>query len=149
MLTTIMLLLVVTQGIVFCELYLGRKRYLKDYNNQLHKNDFIRLRLKRLEDKTFGLILKHEEEGVFIGNRTCDRAEDRLLRIEKQIQRIQDSDKNTFDCSYEALMKSKKNTEDIKNILYKTKAIDEWIDKQAWEKLKKDKPNLTFFPIES
>ena len=43
-------------------------------------------RIKALEDKTFGLILKHTDDGVLIGNRTCDRAEDRLQAIENIIE---------------------------------------------------------------
>ena len=43
-------------------------------------------RIDMLEKKTFGLILKHKDEGVFIGNRTCGRAEHRLIKIEKEME---------------------------------------------------------------
>tara|TARA_R100001594_G_scaffold55128_1_gene88702 strand:- start:846 stop:1118 length:273 start_codon:yes stop_codon:yes gene_type:complete len=55
-------------------------------NNQLElindNDDDINHRIKALEEKTFGLILKHTDDGVLIGNRTCDRAEDRLQALE-------------------------------------------------------------------
>ncbi len=95
MLTTIMLLLVVTQGIVCYVLYLERKRYLKDY--------------KYIKKQSLSTIKE-------------------IYNLKHDIDELKKS---------------------LENIVYKTKAIDEWIDKQAWEKLKKDKPNLTFFPIES
>ena len=43
-------------------------------------------RIDMLEKKTYGLILKHKDDGVFIGNRTCGRAEKRLIKIEKEME---------------------------------------------------------------
>ena len=145
MLNTIILLLVVTQGIVCYVLYLGRKRYLKDY--------------KYIKEQNLSTIkeiynLKHDiEDDISSIRKRLDVRENISERLERDINNLNKDVYKDITAWMDATVDNEKDIgklkQSLENIVYKTKAIDEWIDKQAWEKLKKDKPNLTFFPIES
>jgi len=112
----------------------------------------ISKRLNMLEKKTFGLILEHQDDGVFIGNRTYDKAEKRLKDIERDINELQLSlenmkpkDLGTFNfindkltqlelAQIEAELDGEKVAREEHDWHYEQKAKD----KQIQERMKKD-----------